>query len=104
MGVQLPERLRGNFRLRKVTLGVLGRHRAHDPLLRTVKAAINWSRRYNQALLAGEPDDDEASELSVLAEEQYLEWQREMLRPRNREDLAQGLGQPNGHQSDATAK
>jgi hypothetical protein len=55
-------------------------------LLLTVKAAINWSWRHGQKLLAGGeiPDDDEASELSVLAEEQYLEFQREILRPRNR--------------------
>jgi hypothetical protein len=107
--VQIAEPLRGNLRVKKVTF--LGQtteevgHPAPDPLLLTIKAAINWSRRHGQTLLAGGelPDDDEASELSVLAEEQYLEWQREILRPKNRQDLADGLGQPNGYQNVATA-
>jgi hypothetical protein len=74
-------------------------HPAPDPMLLTVKAAINWSWRHGQKLLeGGELFDEEPSELSVLAEEQYLEWQQERLRPQNRQDLAQGLGQPNKYQ------
>jgi hypothetical protein len=109
MRLQVPISSKRNLRVRKVSFsqygGTEGVHPAPDPLLLTVKAAINWSWRHEQQILAGGElsDDDEASELSVLAEEQYLEWQQDMLRPKNRQDLAQGLGQPNGYQNVTTA-
>jgi hypothetical protein len=107
LGVKVPIPVTTNqiIRVRQVTFGGDGGHPAPDPLLLSIKAAINWSWRHHQKLLpAGElSDDDEASERSVLAEEQYLEWQQELLRPKNRQDLAQGLGQPNGYQNVAKA-
>jgi hypothetical protein len=109
MRLQVPISSKRNLRVRKVSFsqygGTEGVHPAPDPLLLTVKAAINWSWRHEQQILAGGElsDDDEASELSVMAEEQYLEWQQDMLRPKNRQDLAQGLGQPNGYQNVTTA-
>jgi hypothetical protein len=103
LGLRVPNLTNQNLHVRKVTFSGQNDegHPAPDPLLLTVKAAINWSWRHGQKLLAGGElsDDDEASELSALAEEQYLEWQRERLRPKNRQDLAQGLGQPNGYQN-----
>jgi hypothetical protein len=54
-------------------------HPAPDPLLLVVKAAINWSAFHNQRLLSGgevqdDDTDNDSSYLSILAEEQYLEW------------------------------
>jgi hypothetical protein len=74
-----------------------GGHPAPDPLLLAVRAAINWSWRHHQKLLAsGEPEEEE-DELDVLAMEQFLEMRQAQLRPKTLEDLARGLGQPNGY-------
>jgi hypothetical protein len=57
--------------------GSSGGHPAPDPMLLVVKAAIVWSAFHNQRLLpAGEAQesDDDASDLSNLAEEMFLEW------------------------------
>ena len=79
-------------------------HSPPDPLLLAVKAALNWSTRVGQKLLAGGeyPDDDDYGDredgyLDVLAEEQALELMKEMNRPKTWEDLACGLHQPNGY-------
>ena len=79
-------------------------HPAPDPLLLAVKAATIWSRRKNQPLkAAAEPqEDDDDDELSVLAEEQFLERRANALRPQTWDDLARGLGQPLGYQEDGT--
>jgi hypothetical protein len=74
-------------------------HPAPDPLLLAVRAAVNWSWRNNQKLLAsGEPEEED--ELDVLALEEFLEWQREELRPKTWEDLARGLHQLHGYQEE----
>ena len=67
--------------------------------LLAVRAAVNWSWRNNQKLLAsGEPEEED--ELDVLALEEFLEWQREELRPKTWEDLARGLHQLHGYQEE----
>jgi hypothetical protein len=110
-GVKVPEDKKDkSLRVRVVQFfdhsSTAGGHPAPDPLLLAVRAAVNWSRRHHQPLLAaGEPQDEE-DELDILAEEQYLEWRNELLRPQNRDDLARGLHQPFGYQGEeaATAK
>ena len=73
-------------------------HPAPDPLLLAVRAAATWSWRNEQKLkAAAEPQEDE-DELSVLANEQFLEWRRNAWRPESWDDLARGLGQPFGYQ------
>jgi hypothetical protein len=78
------------------------RHPAPDPLLLAVRAAATWSWRHNQRLKAAaepqEEKDDGEDELSILAEEQFLEWRRNLYRPKTWDDLARGLGQPLGYQ------
>jgi preprotein translocase subunit SecD len=76
-------------------------HPAPDPLLLAVRAAATWSRRHGQPLkAAAEPQDEEEEEdeLSVMAEEQFLERRRNSWRPKTLDDLARGLGQPFGYQ------
>ena len=77
-------------------------HLAPDPLLLTVKAAVNWSWRNSQKLLASADPEVEEDELDILAMEQYLDWRESRLRPRTWEDLSRGLHQPNGYQEQST--
>jgi hypothetical protein len=71
-------------------------HPAPDPLLLAVRAAVIWSWRNNQKLLAaGEiPEEDE---FDILAHEQYLMWRDHSHRPKSWDDLARGLHQQNGY-------
>jgi len=73
-------------------------HPAPDPLLLSVKAAINWSRLHYQDLRAAGEHPEEEDELDVLAEEQYAEERKKLHRPKTWDDLARGLGQPLGYQ------
>jgi hypothetical protein len=71
-------------------------HLAPDPLLLVIKSAANWSWRNGQKMLAvGEPPEEE-DELDILEEEFFLTCRRDSYRPHSREELAKGLGQPNG--------
>jgi hypothetical protein len=72
-------------------------HPAPDPLLLSVKAAINWSRRHHQGLRAAGERPEEEDELDVLAGELFLERLEKLHRPKTRNDLAWGLGQPFGY-------
>jgi hypothetical protein len=84
-------------RVRIIRFGDPGGHMAPDPLLLAVKAAVTWSERHEQQLLAkGEVKDDDVTSLSELALEQYAEWQEQCCRAQTLEELAIGLGQPNG--------
>jgi hypothetical protein len=76
------------------------RHPAPDPLLLAVKAAINWSRQNNQPLRAAAEPQEEEDELDDLANKQYLQAWADQYRPKTRDDLARGLGQPLGYQGD----
>jgi hypothetical protein len=78
--------------------GTLDGHPAPDPLLLSVKAAINWSRRHKQPLRAAGERPEEEDELDVLAEELYGEELKRRHRPQTWDDLARGLGQPYGYQ------
>ena len=74
------------------------RHPAPDPVLLTVKAAVNWSRRYDLPLAAKpeppEEEEEEWGELDQLAAEQYIEWRESQIKPPdNFHELAAGLGQ-----------
>ena len=73
-------------------------HPAPDPLLLTVKAAVNWSARHDFPLLAAGGDQDDVDSLDQQAEEEFLEYRKELRRPKTLEDLARGLHQPNGYQ------
>ena len=76
-------------------------HPAPDPLLLTVRAAAAWSWRHGQRLkAAADPQEEERDELSILAEEEFLEYRRNLHRPKTWDDLAHGLGQPCGYQPD----
>jgi hypothetical protein len=80
-------------------------HVAPDPFLLTVKAAINWSRRHNQQLLAAaEPhdDDDEGlDEPELYALEEYVAWNARAIRPpEDRDELAERLGQSRANRAD----
>jgi hypothetical protein len=68
---------------------------APDPLLLAVKAAVSWSKRHEQQLLAGggRPDED-IDNLSLLEEEMHAERIDQACRPKTLEDLAAGLGLP----------
>jgi hypothetical protein len=91
-GVVAPELNQGRpWRVRLVTFrGVTEAgdlHVAPDPYLLTVKAAVNWSRRHDQKLLAAaEPqdDDEEIDDLSALDMQRFLDFQRDAAR----DDLA----------------
>ncbi|KAG7339176.1 hypothetical protein IV203_020329, partial [Nitzschia inconspicua] len=79
-----------------------GKHPAPDPLLLAYKAAAIWGMATDQRLLAnGEPQDPSAnmSEDDYLAEFAFLEARSGFKRPQTLEDLAIGLGQPNGYQA-----
>jgi hypothetical protein len=70
-------------------------HVAPDPFLLTVKAAVNWSRRHHQQLLAApEPHDEGLDEPELYALEEYMAWHARAIRPpENRDELAAQLGQ-----------
>ena len=102
-GVVVPERNRAGqpWRVRLVTFrGVTEArdlHVAPDPYLLTVKAAVNWSRRHDQKLLAAaEPQDgdEEIDDLSALEMRRFLAVQRDAAR----DDLAKLVDQPGGFQ------
>jgi hypothetical protein len=71
-------------------------HRPPDPLLLAAKAAVNWSVRHHQRLAASGEEDDNWSERDYIAAEAFLQEREARLRPQSWEDLARGLGQPNG--------
>jgi hypothetical protein len=82
-------------------------HLAPDPYLLSVKAAVNWSARHRQPLLAAaEPvEEEEIDELYVLAMEQYLEYYDRTVRPPDcQEELARQLGQPKGFQGEESPR
>jgi hypothetical protein len=95
-------------RVRKVKFGPVIRqqgeaiHPAPDPLLLAVKAAVVWSTRHQQRLLAGGEVEDDADSLSIQAEEEYVERLRQAHRPKSFQDLAARLGQPNAVRASAT--
>jgi hypothetical protein len=85
--------------VRKVSFGPVGdttRHPAPDPLLLAVKAAVVWSTRHKQQLLAGEEVEDDTDSLSLQAMEEYLAWSDQLHRPKSQKDVAAGLGQADG--------
>ncbi len=72
--------------VRKMTFGADGdetRRMAPDPLLLAVKAAVSWSKRHEQQLLAGEqrPEED-IDRLSLLEEEMHAQRMDEACRPK----------------------
>jgi hypothetical protein len=74
----------------------LNAHPAPDPFLLAVRAAVTWSTRNNQPLLAAaEPKDFEGDwdELDQLAIDEHLEERDRRVRPQSDYDLARGLGQ-----------
>jgi hypothetical protein len=101
-GVTVPSEIQDErvCRVRMVTFGRVGErvmHPAPDPLLLAVKAAVVWSTRHEQQLLAGgEVVEDDADSLSIQAEEEYLQKAVQSYRPDTWEDLAAGLNQSNG--------
>ena len=70
-----------NMRVRKIKfVGQTGHgHPSPDPILLVVKAAVVWTTYHNQQLLAGGEVDNDESDLSVLAEEEFLR-HREFVR------------------------
>jgi hypothetical protein len=85
--------------VRKVTFGRVGdneMHPAPDPLLLTVKAAVVWSTRYKQQLLAGGEVKDDTDSLSSQAEDEYLASMAELGKAKD--DLFSNMGQPQGYQ------
>jgi antitoxin (DNA-binding transcriptional repressor) of toxin-antitoxin stability system len=74
-------------------------HVAPDPFLLTVKAAVNWSRRHHQQLLAAaEPQDEGLGEPELYAMEEYMAWHARAIRPpENRDELAAQLRQSPTH-------
>jgi hypothetical protein len=70
------------------------RHPAPDPLLLAVGDATTWSWWHGQRLRAAAEPQEEKGELSILAEEEFLEYRRSLHRPKTWDDLARGLGQP----------
>jgi hypothetical protein len=71
-------------------------HPAPDPLLLTVKAAVVWSTRYKQQLLAGGEVKDDTDSLSSQAEDEYLASMAELGKAKD--DLFSNMGQPQGYQ------
>jgi hypothetical protein len=71
-------------------------HPAPDPLLLSIKAAINWSSFHGQKLLAGgDPPEDVASDdESYIAEQTYLEWRTHVQNEKQKEEI---LGMRIGH-------
>jgi hypothetical protein len=92
-GVVAPARNRAGqpWRVRLVTFRGAAEagnlHVAPDPLLLAVKAAINWSARHHQKLLPTpelDEEEEEIDDLSALAMERFLDFQRDAAR----DDLA----------------
>ena len=85
---------------------VAERHAAPDPVLLTVKAAVNWSKRHAagmQLAAKAEPKHEEwmDDEGHQIAAEEYEEWAQSLSKPPNNfHDLAAGLGQPNAVRPD----
>jgi hypothetical protein len=85
---------------------VAGQHAAPDPVLLTVKAAVNWSKRHAagmQLAAKAEPKHEEwmDDEGHQIAAEEYEEWAQSLIRPPNNfHDLAAGLGQPDAVRPD----
>jgi hypothetical protein len=79
-----------SFLITTPKLGIL------DPLLLAVRAAVIWSWRINQKLLAAVeiPEEDE---FDILAHEQYLMRREHSHHPKLRDDLARSLHQQNGY-------
>ncbi|KAG7372731.1 hypothetical protein IV203_018874 [Nitzschia inconspicua] len=74
-------------------------HPAPDPLLLVLKAANIFGIMAGMTMLANGPSDDD-SDISmgdIIEEEAFLEARERALRPQTWEDLARGLGQPNGY-------
>ncbi|KAG7339030.1 hypothetical protein IV203_022678 [Nitzschia inconspicua] len=74
-------------------------HPAPDPLLLVLKAANTFGIMAGMTMLANGPSDDD-SDISIgdiIEEEAFLEARERALRPQTWEDLARGLGQPNGY-------
>jgi hypothetical protein len=87
--------------VRKITFGANGdtaRHQAPDPLLLAVKAAVSWSKRNEQQLLAAGERPEDIDILSLIEEERQVHQMSQALRPKTFDDLAAGLLQPNGCQ------
>ncbi|KAG7337123.1 hypothetical protein IV203_006386 [Nitzschia inconspicua] len=87
------------------SVGDEGKHPAPDPLLLAYKAAAIWGMTTGRRLLSnGEFQDpsDDISEGDYLAELAFLEARSGFKRPKTWEDLAIGLGQPNGYQASLT--
>ncbi|KAG7369487.1 hypothetical protein IV203_027233 [Nitzschia inconspicua] len=74
-------------------------HPAPDPLLLVLKAANIFGIMAKMKMLAnGSSDDDsDISMGDIMEEEAFLEARERALRPQTWEDLARGLGQPNGY-------
>ncbi|KAG7345809.1 hypothetical protein IV203_033340 [Nitzschia inconspicua] len=74
-------------------------HPAPDPLLLVLKAANIFGIMADMKMLAnGSSDDDsDISMGDIMEEEAFLEARERALRPQTWEDLARGLGQPNGY-------
>ncbi|KAG7340818.1 hypothetical protein IV203_024361 [Nitzschia inconspicua] len=84
------------------SVGDEDKHPAPDPLLLAFKAAAIWGMVTGMRLVAnGEAQDPSAdiSEDDYLAELAFLEARSGFKRPQTWEDLAIGLGQPNGYEA-----
>ncbi|KAG7369593.1 hypothetical protein IV203_027339 [Nitzschia inconspicua] len=74
-------------------------HPAPDPLLLVLKAANIFGIMAGMKMLANASSDSD-SDISIgdiIEEEAFLEAREQALRPKTWEDLARGLGQPNGY-------
>jgi hypothetical protein len=84
-----------------VTFGNLNEtnmHPAPDPLLLALRAANIFGIMAGMKMLASaEPDDSDESVGDIIEEEAYLEAREQSLRSKSWDDLARGLGQPNGY-------
>ena len=74
------------------------KHPAPDPLLLALRAANIWGKLTDFALLAnGSSEDADISEDDMIAEAAYYEAKFGLSQDLAWEELAQKLGQPNGH-------
>ncbi|KAG7369588.1 hypothetical protein IV203_027334 [Nitzschia inconspicua] len=74
-------------------------HPAPDPLLLVLKAANIFGIMAGMKMLANASSDSDSdvSTGDIIEEEAFLEAREQALRPKTWEDLARGLGQPNGY-------
>ncbi|KAG7369542.1 reverse transcriptase RNA-dependent DNA polymerase [Nitzschia inconspicua] len=74
-------------------------HPAPDPLLLVLKAANIFGIMAGMEMLANASSDSDSdvSTGDIIEEEAFLEAREQALRPKTWEDLARGLGQPNGY-------